>query len=219
MLLIPPLGLFAGLAGPLGPGGAIVRVGRRLPRDLPPQFPSASPDRIEHGATSPEETASRRPHCSISALAPEKASASGDLWHSQTTVANYGRRTIGPALRAGRAFARIPRNQVAATPPIPHATAVPTNPACWRWSCADAHCPPTGRLGHRNDPQPCGPTPPACQPTRVMPAHQLRVLRSSRQQACAPTTAPNHPIRVRIAHPGWAHAGRQPVGWAKGARS
>jgi ketosteroid isomerase-like protein len=29
----------------------------------------------------------------------------------------------------------------------------------------------------------------------------------------------NHPIRVRTAHPGWAHAGRQPVGWAKGARS
>jgi hypothetical protein len=55
MLLIPPLGLFAGLAGPLGLGGAIVRVGRRLPRDLPPQFPSASPDRIEHGATSPQE--------------------------------------------------------------------------------------------------------------------------------------------------------------------
>ena len=55
LLLIPPLGLFASSAGPLGPGGALVRVGRRLPRDLPPQFPSASPDRIEHGATSREE--------------------------------------------------------------------------------------------------------------------------------------------------------------------
>src|SRR6266542_2101413 len=32
-------------------------------------------------------------------------------------------------------------------------------------------------------------------------------------------TAPNHPIRVRTAHPGWAHAGRQRAGWAKGARS
>src|SRR5215217_2696328 len=31
-----------------------------------------------------------------------------------------GRRTIEPALRAGRAFARIPENQVAATPPFPH---------------------------------------------------------------------------------------------------
>jgi hypothetical protein len=25
-------------------------------------------------------------------------------------------------------------------------------PACWRSSCPDAHRPPTGRLGHRNDP-------------------------------------------------------------------
>jgi hypothetical protein len=31
-------------------------------------------------------------------------------------------------------------------------------------------------------------------------------------------TAPNHPMRVRTAHPGWAHAGRQRAGWAKGAR-
>ena len=29
----------------------------------------------------------------------------------------------------------------------------------------------------------------------------------------------NHPMRVRTAHPGWAHAGRQRAGWAKGARS
>jgi hypothetical protein len=37
-------------------------------------------------------------------------------------------------------------------------------------------------------PQPCDPTPPAWQaPTRVMAADQLRVLGSSRQQACAPT--------------------------------
>jgi hypothetical protein len=33
---------------------------------------------------------------------------------------NCGRRPIGPALRAGRAFARIPENQLAATPPFPH---------------------------------------------------------------------------------------------------
>jgi hypothetical protein len=33
---------------------------------------------------------------------------------------NRGGRTIGPALRAGRAFARIPENQLAATPPFPH---------------------------------------------------------------------------------------------------
>jgi hypothetical protein len=32
-------------------------------------------------------------------------------------------------------------------------------------------------------------------------------------------TAPNHPLRVRTAHPGWAHAGRRRAGWAKGARS
>jgi hypothetical protein len=87
MLLIPPLGLFASSAGPLGSGGAIIRVGRRLPRDLPPQFPSASTDRIEHGATS-RRTAIAVHNCSISSLAPEKASASGDLWPPQTTVTN-----------------------------------------------------------------------------------------------------------------------------------
>jgi hypothetical protein len=88
LLLIPPLGLFASSAGPLGPGGALVRVGRRLPRDLPPQFPSASPDRIEHGATSPEEDSQAVHNCSISSLATEKARASGDMWQSQTTVTN-----------------------------------------------------------------------------------------------------------------------------------
>jgi hypothetical protein len=52
---------------------------------------------------------------------------------------NRGGRTIGPALRSGRAFARIPRNQVAATPPIPHSPAVSSFQRCWRWSCPDAH--------------------------------------------------------------------------------
>ena len=33
---------------------------------------------------------------------------------------NRGGRTIGPALRAGRAIARIPENQLAAAPPFPH---------------------------------------------------------------------------------------------------
>jgi len=32
-------------------------------------------------------------------------------------------------------------------------------------------------------------------------------------------TAPNHLRRVMTAHPGWAHAGRQRTGWAKGGRS
>jgi hypothetical protein len=35
---------------------------------------------------------------------------------------NRGGRTIGPALRAGRAFARISENQAAASPPFPHFT-------------------------------------------------------------------------------------------------
>ena len=82
----------------------------------------------------------------------------------------------------------------------------------------DAHRPPTWRLGHRNDSQPCDPTPPAWQaPTRVMP------VTSSGPAVVSPATmradtAPNHPIRV-TAHPGWAHAGRRRAGWAKGARS
>jgi hypothetical protein len=88
VLLIPPLGLFANSAGPLGPGGALVRVGRRLPRDIPPQFPNASPDRIEHGATSPEENSQSPSTTAISSVATEKARASGDMWQSQTTVTN-----------------------------------------------------------------------------------------------------------------------------------
>ena len=35
---------------------------------------------------------------------------------------NNGRQTIQPALRAGRAFARISENQLAASPPFPHFT-------------------------------------------------------------------------------------------------
>ena len=68
-------------------------------------------------------------------------------------------------------------------------------------------------------PQPCHPTPPAWQAaTRMMPATSSgpggRLASSMRAD-----TAPNHPIRVRTAHSGWAHAGRQPAGWAKAARS
>jgi hypothetical protein len=89
----------------------------------------------------------------------------------------------------------------------------------WRWSCADAHRPPTCRLGHRNDP-PTVRSDASCMAStpRVMPATSFgcwgRLASSMRADK-----APNHPIRVRTAHPGWAHAGRYRAGWAKGARS
>ncbi len=35
---------------------------------------------------------------------------------------NRGGRTISPALRAGRAFARIPENQLAVSPPFPRSS-------------------------------------------------------------------------------------------------
>jgi hypothetical protein len=69
-------------------------------------------------------------------------------------------------------------------------------------------------------PQPRDPMPPAWQaPTRAMPAHQLRVPAVISPASMRADTAPNHPMRVRTVHPGWAHAGRQRAGWAKGAWS
>jgi hypothetical protein len=88
MLLLPPLGLFASSAGPLGRGGALVRVGGRLPRDLPPQFPSASPDRIEHGATSRGGQPVAVHNCSISSLAAEKARANGSCHELPPSCSN-----------------------------------------------------------------------------------------------------------------------------------
>jgi len=89
----------------------------------------------------------------------------------------------------------------------------------WRWSCPDAHRLPTCRLGHRND-SPTVRSDASCMAStpRVMPATSSgpAVVSPASMRA---DTAPNHPIRVRTAHPGWAHPGRQPVGWAKGARS
>jgi hypothetical protein len=87
---------------------------------------------------------------------------------------NRGGRTIQPALRAGRAFARNPRK-----PGCGHATNLAFNcriifQHCWRLSCPDAHRPPTCRLGHRNDPPTMRSDAAGMASTpRVMPADQL----------------------------------------------
>jgi hypothetical protein len=93
-------------------------------------------------------------------------------------------------------------------------------PACWRSSCPDAHRPPTGRLGHRNDP-PTARSDASCMASTHRgdagsPASGPAVISPASMRA---DTAPNHPMRVRTVHPGWAHAGRQRAGWAKGAWS
>jgi hypothetical protein len=88
----------------------------------------------------------------------------------------------------------------------------------WRWSCRmvtarQRAASATGTTPNRAIRRSCmASTPGWCRltssgPVVVSPA----ILRAD--------TAPNHPMRVRTTHPGWAHAGRQPVGWAKGARS
>jgi hypothetical protein len=101
------------------------------------------------------------------------------------------------------------KNQVAATSPIPHSTAISSSSIVGAGPVRMLTARQRGASATGTTPQPCDPTPPAWQaPTRVMPA-TARVLGSSRQQACAPTR-PYHPIRVRTAHPGWAHAGCQP---------
>src|SRR5215218_10247067 len=52
---------------------------------------------------------------------------------------NRGGRTIGPALRAGRAFARIRENQLAATPPVPYLnTRIPALPNMCRMDTGQA---------------------------------------------------------------------------------
>jgi hypothetical protein len=92
----------------------------------------------------------------------------------------------GPALRSGRAFSENQTCGYAANPTFncrtstsQHVGARPVRMLTARQRAASA----TGTT-----PQPRDPMPPAWQaPTRAMPAHQLRVLRSSRQQACAPT--------------------------------
>jgi hypothetical protein len=127
----------------------------------------------------------------------------------------------GPALRSGRAFARILRKPTcgyAANPTFncrtstsQHVGARPVRMLTARQRAASA----TGTT-----PQPRDPMPPAWQaPTRAMPAHQLRVPAVISPASMRADTAPNHPMRVRTVHPGWAHAGRQRAGWAKGAWS
>ena len=58
---------------------------------------------------------------------------------------------------------------------------------CWRWSCPDAHRPPMAPRPQERPPTVRSDASCMASTTRVMPADQLRVLRSSRQQACAPT--------------------------------
>ena len=133
---------------------------------------------------------------------------------SGARVARYTR--SGPT---GRARIRaVPRNQVAATPQIPHSTAVSSRPSIVGAGPVGCSPPPTCRLGHRHDPPPCDPTLPAwqappgwCRLTSFGSCGRLASHLERRH-------GPYHPMRVTTAHPGWAHAGRHRAGWAKGAR-
>jgi hypothetical protein len=124
---------------------------------------------------------------------------------------NYGRRTIGPALRAGRAFAHPQktslrlRRQFHIQLPYQHPSRVGAGPVRML-TAANVAASATGTT-----PQPCHPTPPAWQaPTRVMPADQLRVLRGRftpvarlgliRQASAQPAARREAPLQALIPH-------------------
>lgn len=104
--------------------------------------------------------------------------------------------TPGLALRAGRAFAPFPETRLRLRRRSRIQLPYHRVPALLALVLSDAQRLPTCRLGHRHDPPPCDPTLPAWQaPPRVVPADQLRVLRSSRQRH-ARRHGPYHPMRV-----------------------